>query len=352
MGISGSSSSKSNSTGQGRFTYVFRRYSRPFIKGTESVRGMMLDVILALIPVVAWSVFSFGWRALAIVAVSALCSVFFELIYCRISRKKSSVSDLSAVVSGLIFGLTLPVTVPLWLPAAGAFMSVVVFKQLFGGIGKNVINPALCARALLYPAVSLLSVVTPAGCRFNSVAPVLSKEAVASVLGSYEPPSVYRAVDYITGNTEGTIGEISVILIIAAALFLCLRKTVSWHVPAACAGTGLLLIIIPALFGLDINEALTAVLGTLLFNAVFSATDPVTSPVIPAGKLVYGAGCGIIAMALFLIFRISGMYIAVPVMNLLSKPIDRFFMMVQNKKHTQGGLKRENRLENREITNI
>ncbi len=332
MYTSGSSSSQQNSPGTGKLPYVFREFARPHLRGSNSVRGMMLDVILALLPIVAWSVFSFGWRALLIVAVSVIFSVLFDLIFCRIAKRETQAADFSAVVSGLVFGLTLPVTVPLWLPAAGAFVSMIIFKQVFGGTGKNPVNPAMCARALLYPVVSMVSIMTPAGCRFDSPALVLSDEAVAAVLGAHEAPDAYRAVDYIVGNTEGTIGEISAVLILAAAVFLCVRKTVSWQVPAAFAGTGLVIIFISVMFGPDIRETLTAVLGSVLFVSVFSATDPVTSPVIPAGRLIYGAGCGILAMALYFLFRINGTYFAIPVMNLLSKPIDDMVLRIRMKK--------------------
>ncbi len=216
----------------------------PHIRGPENIASIMLDVILALCPAMFWGVYVFGMRALALCVISVLCAVGWEALAQVLLKKPVTIRDLSAVVTGMLLAMNLPVSAPLWMPIVGTFFAIVVAKQLFGGIGKNFVNPALAARVFLFTSfASHMSIFPKAGTRINSMALELAEGdmvAGATPLASLkngELPNV-NLFDMITGsNMGGCIGEVSSLLLIAGGIYLLIRRVITWHIPVAYIGT-------------------------------------------------------------------------------------------------------------------
>lgn len=304
----------------------------PHIRSTENITSIMLDVIIALIPAMLWGVYVFGWRAFLLCVISIGCSVAFEAITELLLHRTVTIHDLSAVVTGLLLCMNLPVSVPLWMPAVGAFFAIVVVKQLFGGIGKNFVNPALAARVFLFSSwAGYMSRYSVSGQKINSFAVVL--EDVDVVAGATPLASLKNGIlpdtnlfDSIIGNTGGCIGEVSSLLLVAGGIYLLIRRVITWHIPVAYLGTvALLTYLFPQADGVAVNFMLAELFsGGLILGAVFMATDYATSPVTKNGRLLYGVGCGLITV----LIRYFGSYpegvsFAILVMNLLVWYIDK-----------------------------
>lgn len=303
----------------------------PHVRSVATTSSIMRDVIIALLPALIWGIYVFGFRALTLTAVSVGACVLSEFLFCKITKKEQSISDLSAVVTGLILAFNLPVTVPLWLPAVGGAFAIVIVKMLFGGIGKNFLNPALAARVFLFfsfPSLMSGTFVTP------KVAKTLSPiawgvDAVSSptVLSQIEEGvDTNTVIDMFYGNIGGCIGEVSKLCLLIGFAYLLIRRVVSWHIPVAYLSVFFLLtFIFPRGEDEAINFALASLLsGGVVFGSLFMATDYATSPLSAAGKLLYGALCG----ALTVFFRYFGSYpegasFAILVMNTFVYYIDR-----------------------------
>lgn len=303
----------------------------PHVRSVATTSSIMRDVIIALLPALIWGIYVFGFRALTLTAVSVGACVLSEFLFCKITKKEQSISDLSAVVTGLILAFNLPVTVPLWLPAVGGAFAIVIVKMLFGGIGKNFLNPALAARVFLFfsfPSLMSGTFVTP------KVAKTLSPiawgvDAVSSptVLSQIEEGvDTNTVVDMFYGNIGGCIGEVSKLCLLIGFVYLLIRRVVSWHIPVAYLSVFFLLtFIFPRGEDEAINFALASLLsGGVVFGSLFMATDYATSPLSATGKLLYGALCG----ALTVFFRYFGSYpegasFAILVMNTFVYYIDR-----------------------------
>ncbi len=292
--------------------------SSPHIRGSFRTNRIMLDVILALLPALAVGCLVLGIRALWISALSVICSVGFEWLWCLVTKGRNTVADLSAAVTGLLLAMTLPVSVPLWMIPVGSFFAIVVIKALFGGLGQNIFNPALAARAflmLVYPIGITrymgLDGVASATPLHHMVMPALPEESVW---------------DMFLGNCPGSIGEISAVALLLGGVYLVLRKVISPRIPLAYIGT-------VALLSLVFHKTDSPLLwmfyslfsGGLMLGAIFMATDYVTSPVTSKGQLLYGVGCGILT----LLWRYFGLFpegvtYAILLMNVLVFLIDRF----------------------------
>ncbi len=291
--------------------------SSPHIKGNFRTDRIMLDVAIALLPALAVGTFVLGARALLVAALSVICSVGFEWLWCLIFKKETTIFDGSALVTGLLLAMTLPVSVPLWQVIVGDFFAIIIVKAIFGGLGQNVFNPALAARAFLmlinpvgitrYPSIDGVSSATPL---HHMVMPALPEESL---------------LDMFLGNCPGSIGEISAIALLAGGAYLVIRKVISPRIPLTYIGTLALLSLI--FFKTDnafLWMAYSVLSGGLILGAIFMATDYVTSPVTPKGQILYGIGCG----ALTLVFRYFGLFpegvtYAILVMNALVWIIDR-----------------------------
>lgn len=280
----------------------------PFIHGGVGASAIMRDVIIALIPALIWSVYIFGFRALTITVLSVASTVLTELIFCKATKKESTVSDLSAVVTGLILAFCLPVTAPLWMPMLGGAFAIGVVKMPFGGLGKNFLNPALAGKAFLllsFPKV-FSGYASPATARgLSPFAISVKAKLVPSLLGAVEDGVDNNTlVDMFYGNMAGCIGEVSKLCIILGLLYLLIRRVISWQIPVAYLSVFFILAFsFPRGMDEAMNFAIASLLcGSVAFASVFVATDPVTSPMTSVGKIIYGVLCG----GLTLLFRYFG----------------------------------------------
>lgn len=299
------------------------------MKNPERTGTIMFDVIVALLPATAWGVYVFGMRALAIVLISVLSAVVAEAVYQFFMNLPITVKDGSAAVTGLLLALCLPVSVPVWIPVIGSFFAIIVVKQLFGGIGKNVVNPAIAARVFLFLAwPSQMASYTEPGAKLPVFADVKNIDAIASATpmaalknGQLPSDGLWNTV---LGRIGGSIGEVSAVLLVFGGLYLLIRRTIRWHIPVAYVGTvALIALILPDATWRTVAYQVFG--GGLMLGAIFMATDYVTSPVTKWGRIIYGIGCGAITM----VIRYFGQYpegvsFAIMIMNLLVWYLDMF----------------------------
>lgn len=285
----------------------------PHVRDSASTRRIMLQVCLALLPALAFGVWAFGLYALLVVALSVASAVGTEALVQRCLKRPITISDGSAAVTGLLLGLTLPPEAPWYVPVFGAVFAIFIAKQVFGGLGDNFVNPALAGRAFLlacwpvemtsYPnpfAVDALTSATP-------LADAGFAQSAAALQNAY------------LGLVPGTIGETCKLALLLGAAYLLLRRVIDWRIPVAYLGS---LALLSWAFGE--NGLLAIGLGGAILGAFFMATDYVTSPITPWGKLVYGVGCGLITFAI----RTWGAYpegvtYAILLMNVAAPLIDR-----------------------------
>ena len=300
----------------------------PHIRHEDTTRVLMSDVIIALFPLLIWGTYIFGLRVLTVTAISVISCVLSEYIFNLIIKKPSPVGDLSAIVSGLLLAYNLPATSPLWLPAVGGAFAMVVVKGLYGGIGKNFMNPVLAARIFLFASwPSHMTAYSEALHRLPLFGEVdsVSSATTLSILKSGQMTDK-SILDLFIGNMSGCIGEISALLILACGLYLLARRVITWHIPVSFIGTVAVLAFLCAPPSLDkilfmLSELFS---GGLMLGAVFMATDYVTSPVTPKGRIIYGIGCGFLTVFI----RIFGGYpegvsFAIVIMNLFVWYLDR-----------------------------
>lgn len=299
-----------------------------FSKNTTS--KIMLDVIIALLPATILSVVFFGLNALLIVLTCVVSSVLFEWIFQKICKRNTTINDFSAAVTGLLLALNLPAVAfkDIWWPCVvGSLIAVVVVKGLFGGLGKNFANPAITARIILLIAFSTVgSAVHPV------IADVTSGATPLGVLGGSEG-TLPSLLNMLLGIRGGALGETSALALLVGGVYLICRRVITWHAPVAFIGT---VFVLAFLTKLDLNYALYQMLsGGLFIGAFFMATDYVTTPSRPLGRLIFGIGCGLITVAI----RVWGSYpegvsFSILFMNILTPYIDRL-----TEKHPFGGIR-------------
>ena len=303
----------------------------PHIKASNSVTSIMLDVVIALMPALVWGILVFGMRALALTAISVVSCVAFEFAYQKLVGKKNTIGDLSAVVTGMILAMNLTVGTPYWIPVVGGAFAMIVVKGLFGGLGKNIVNPALAARVFLFLAwPSQMKLFTRAGQRFGIFSSPVASDITASAtpltkLSAGESPT-NSLFDLFIGNVDGCIGEVSALFLVIGGIYLLARRVISWQTPVAYVGVvAAVALIFPRGGAEPFDAMLTEVLsGGLIFCALFMATDYATTPVTGAGKLIFGAGCGVITVLIRYFGGFSeGASFSILIMNLLVWYIDR-----------------------------
>ena len=271
--------------------------SSPHIRGNFRTNRIMMDVVLALLPALAVGIWQFGLRALGVAAVSIGSAVVSELLYSVVTKSRDTTVDGSATVTGLLLAMTLPHTVPYWLVIVGNVFAIVLVKALCGGLGQNIFNPALAARAfmlLIYPVgmVRYLGVdgVTAATPLHHMVMPSLPEESV---------------LDMFLGNCPGSIGEISALALLLGGAYLVYRKVISIRIPAAYLGTVAVLTLVFSKTGAPLLWMLYSLFsGGVMLGAIFMATDYATSPATPVGQVIYGIGCGVLTV----FFRYNGLF--------------------------------------------
>ena len=285
---------------QMKYFYELTISSSPHAHSPVTTQTIMRDVLIALIPAMLGSVYFFGFRSLLVTLVSAAACVFFEWGFCRIRKLHCKTYDLSAVVTGVLLAFVCPVTIPYWTIILGDFFAIVLVKMLFGGLGKNIVNPALAGRAFLFSWPVLMSNWVKVG--FDNAAGLLS---TADAVTAATPMSAMHQgalpeesiLDMFLGNIGGCIGETSALLLIIGFIYLLYRKVITARIPLAYIGTvAILAFLFPQ--GNDRIAWMAAQVfgGGLMLGAIFMATDYVTSPLTKLGQIVYGIGCGVITI--------------------------------------------------------
>ena len=308
--------------------------SNPHIRGSETTRSIMLDVIIAMLPALAFAIFNFGLRALTLTAVSVVGCIFWEWLYRKLMKKPQSIGDLSCVVTGMLLAFVCPVQMPYWMILIGDFFAIIVVKQLFGGIGKNFLNPALAGRAVLLAsyAGTMTSWVDPAAGK----APIVG--SVADVVTTATPLAVMKTGDFAAltgtynvgnmfiGQIPGSLGEVSALALLIGGAYLIWRKVINWQTPVSYIATVAVLTFLFPKQGSGLEWMLYSIFGGGLFlGAFFMATDYATSPVTKKGQLIFGIGCGLFTV----LIRYFGSYnegvcYSIMVMNLLVALIDKY----------------------------
>ena len=284
--------------------------SSPHIRHSETVTGIMGDVIIALMPAAVYGCILFGIRAAAVLAVCVLTAVLSEFLWDKALKKPNSAKDLSAVVTGLLLGMNLPPTLPLWQAAIGSVAAIIVVKQMFGGLGHNFANPAIAARIILlvsFPA-SMTRFTEPVSDAVTSATPLAGTAGTLS----------FKTLFF--GMHAGSIGETSAFLLIVGGLYLVIRRVITPIIPVCFISTVALLSLISGE-----SVMLSVFGGGLILGAVFMATDYTTSPTTPLGKAIFAVGCGIITFVIRKFGSLpEGVSYSILLMNILVPHINRF----------------------------
>jgi Na+-translocating ferredoxin:NAD+ oxidoreductase subunit D len=308
--------------------YTFDASYQPQVRTRTDTSRIMLDVIIALVPAMAVAVYQFGFKVLALIAISVASCVFFEWGYRKLMKKPSSVGDLSACVTGILIAMVIPSEAPLWMPVVAAAFGIVVVKQLYGGIGKNFLNPALASRAFLMSSwpVIMTTWAVPKALLSVDVDAITMATPLSYLKAGEALPEYFTYTNMLLGNVPGCIGEISAIALLIGGAYLLIRKVINWRIPVAFIGTVAVITFIFPMNGADnLDWMLSNILsGGLLLGAIFMATDYSSSPVTLKGQLLYGFGCG----ALTVLIRYfggfpEGVSYAILIMNLCAWAIDK-----------------------------
>lgn len=286
----------------------------PHIHSSNSTQKTMLDVIIALVPASIAAVILFGVPALIVIAVCVVSAVAGEALFNLAVKKEQTVGDLSAVVTGLILALNLPANVPLWQAAVGSLFAIIIVKGIFGGLGKNIVNPAIAARVFMLIAFgSMTAAVFPEG---------MDSASGATPLSDLANDQTVNLMDLFLGKCGGALGETCALALLIGGIYLIVRKVITWHIPVAFIGTTFLFTL--AVEGGNLETTLAWVLsGGLMIGAFFMATDYVTSPSTAKGKLIFGIGAGVITVLIrFWGGYPEGVSFAILLMNIVNPYID------------------------------
>ncbi len=285
------------------------------VAASRPTSRVMLDLLIALAPATIAAIVFFGLRAAVIIAVCVGTSLLSEFVFNILAKKKQTVGDLSAVVTGLLLALNLSTNVTIWQCLVGSVFAIVIVKCAFGGLGYNVVNPAIAARVML-----LIAFTEVAGGAMTNFAEIESGATPLAILGGAEG-TLPSMLDMLLGNRGGAIGETCAIALCLGGIYLIIRKVITWEIPVVYIGGVFLLSLA---FGGDVINAVYHVLGGgLILGAIFMATDPVTSPKKSLGKIVFALGCALITV----LIRFYGNYpegasFAILLMNILCPYVD------------------------------
>ncbi|MBE5891679.1 MAG: RnfABCDGE type electron transport complex subunit D [Lachnospiraceae bacterium] len=294
--------------------------SSPHVREKVTTGNIMLYVIIALLPTTLFGIYNFGWRALLLIVVTIATCVISEFVFNIIAKRKQTISDCSAIVTGLLLALNFPSTLPIWEAVIGGFFAIIIVKMVFGGLGQNFMNPALGARCFLLIAFAADMTSFISGTKYDGIA-----SATPLAMIRNEGLSSVNVQDMLLGNTAGTIGETSAIAILIGAIILILFGVIDLKIPGSYIVTFALFMF---LFGADrfnINYVVAQLCGGgLMLGAFFMATDYVTSPITPMGKIVFGICCGLLT-GIFRCFgaNAEGVSFAIILSNLLVPLIEK-----------------------------
>ena len=270
--------------------------SSPHIRECETTRSIMLDVIIAMLPATIWGILRFGLNAALVVIVSIVAAIVSESLFNLIVKKPNTIGDLSCIVTGLILALNMPPEIPLFIPIVGTVFAIIIVKMIFGGLGQNFMNPALAGRC--FCLISFANFM-------NNFTSKLSIDAYTSAtpLKILQNGQEVNILDLIFGFRPGTIGEISVICLLLGAIYLLVKKIIDFRIPLTYLLTFLVFIMLFSDKTSNVNYILAELFGGgLIFGAFFMATDYVTAPITPLGKILYGILLGVLTG----VFRLFG----------------------------------------------
>ncbi len=296
--------------------------SSPHLRDNDTTSRIMLDVVIALIPAAAAGVWFFGFRALLVLVTTVFSCVVSEYLACRVLKKDQTISDFSAIVTGMLLGMNLPPEIPLWIAAVGGAIAIVIVKQLFGGIGQNFMNPALAARVFLMVSWPVQMTKWTFPDTVSTATPLaLIKKGSEAAQGAFP-----GYLDLFMGNVAGCIGETSALALLIGAAYLLYRRVITIEIPAAFIGTTALMTFVfggDQIFSGDFIYHILS--GGLILGAFFMATDYSTSPVTRKGRLIMGIGCGLITAVIRLYANYpEGVSFSILLMNIATPLIDRF----------------------------
>ena len=286
----------------------------PHIRSKISTTSIMLDVIIALLPATVAGCIIFGLRSLAVIAVCVLAAVASEFIFNHIMKKDQTIGDLSAVVTGLLLGLNLSANIPLWQAAVGSVFAIIIVKCIFGGLGCNVVNPAITARVFMLIAFGAMAKVA-----FPVSVDAVSSATPLELIKNDAAPSL---IDLLLGKKGGAIGETCTLALIIGGIYLIARRIITWHIPVTMIATVFIFSFIIEDFSF-ISALSWTMSGGLFIGAIFMATDYVTSPSTPLGKIIFAFGAGFITV----VIRFYGTYpegvsFAILLMNIVNPYIE------------------------------
>ncbi len=290
--------------------------SSPHFRSNNSTRRIMLDVIIALLPTSVAACVIFGFRSAVLIAVCVATCVLLEFVSRKVMKRDTTIGDLSAVVTGLLLALNLPVDINPLIAMFGCLIAIVVVKQMFGGIGMNFVNPALAARIVLlvsFPSAMMHWVTVPGQPQRAMIDATTSATPLAAKAGTYS------YIDLLIGRCGGSIGEVCAIALILGGIYLVIRRVISPIIPCVYLATAGLMSLA---FGL--NPVFQVLAGGMLLGAIFMATDYTTSPVTNWGKVIYAVGCGVLTMLLRTYSNMpEGVSFSILLMNILVPHIER-----------------------------
>lgn len=291
--------------------------SSPHIRSKDSVQSIMRDVVIALLPATVAGIYFFKLKALLVILTAVISCVVAEYIWEKATGRDISIGDLSAVVTGMLLAFNVPPTIPLWMVVIGSFFSIIVVKQFFGGIGQNIVNPALAGRAFLLAS-------WPVAMTTWTVDGVTTATPLAILKGA--PGELPTLASAFVGHIGGCIGETSALALLIGFAYLLYRRIITWHVPVTYVGTVFVLTAIIGRHGAMSGNAIYEIfVGGLMLGAIFMATDYTTSPMTKKGQVIFALGCGVITT----VIRIFGGYpegvsYSIILMNLFVPLIDKF----------------------------
>ena len=300
--------------------------SAPHLVTAMDTSKTMLMVIIALMPSLLVSTYVFGFRCIILTAVCVAASMAFEWAYNKLMGKRQTVSDLSAALTGVLIAFNVPSNFPYWMAILGCFVAIIIVKQLYGGVGKNIVNPAITARIVLFISFATEMTTWPVP-RMSDIDAATSATPLG-IIAEGNPADLPTNMEMFLGFIGGSMGEVSAIALLIGGLFLIWKKIISPIIPACFIGT--VFVIAFAYYAATGGDAMTMAIfhvlaGGVMLGAFFMATDYVTSPLLPMGKVIFGIGCGVITM----VIRLWGQYpegvsFSIIIMNCLTPLINDF----------------------------
>lgn len=290
--------------------------SSPHLRSGATSKRIMIDVCLALLPAGIAGIILFGAGAAKLIVVSVVSCVLAEFLYQKLTGQKVTVSDFSAVVTGLLLAYNLPADAPIWIPVVGSVVAIILVKQIFGGLGSNFMNPALTARAVLF--VSWASIMTS----YPATRYMTDAVSGATPLGMLSNGTPVNLMDLLLGNCAGVLGETCKIALLLGGIYLIIRDVIDWKIPVCILCSVFICFLLKDGFTAAMGQVLS---GGLMLGAFFMATDYVTSPVSNSGRIIMGILCGLMVFVIRAFANYpEGTSFAILFMNVLTPLIDRF----------------------------